>query len=156
MFSLSPLSSLLYFLSSCSHLPPWLIHWRYCILTTTSNNLLNSLNPTSMIFHEFWLPQTMILRCVFHRPTYLIISFMAQCSCGVDPMDGDNTLVGLVTIFGVWVSDSWYLGIQPWRFWALGLLEEGGADFWMIYDDFSVLSWVVVMILVIYKKLMKC
>nr|POE88631.1 upf0481 protein [Quercus suber] len=31
-------------------------------LTTTSNNLLNSLNPTSMIFHEFWLPQIMILR----------------------------------------------------------------------------------------------
>ncbi|KAL4626963.1 hypothetical protein ACB092_05G133600 [Castanea dentata] len=29
---------------------------------TTSNNLLNSLNPTSMIFHEFWLPQKMILR----------------------------------------------------------------------------------------------
>ncbi|KAF3975744.1 hypothetical protein CMV_001000 [Castanea mollissima] len=43
--------------------------WTWClelkrsyILTTTSNNLLNSLNPTSMIFHEFWLPQTMILR----------------------------------------------------------------------------------------------
>ena len=63
---------------------------------------------------------------------------MARCSCGVDPMDGDNTLVGLTMIFGVWVCDSWYWGIQPWRFWALGLLKEGGADFCVIYDDFSI------------------
>ena len=73
-----------------------------------------------------------------------MISFMAQCSCGIDPMVGDNTLVVLTTIFGggfeVWACDTWYQGIQPWRFWALGLLEEGGADFCVIYDDFSVLS----------------
>ena len=69
---------------------------------------------------------------------------MAQYLCGVDPMVGDNTLVVLTTILGngfeVWVCDSWYYGIQPWRFWALGLLEEGGADFYVFYDDFSVLS----------------
>ena len=38
------------------HLPPWPNHWRSYILTTTSNQLLNNLNLTSVIFHEFWVP----------------------------------------------------------------------------------------------------
>ena len=58
-------------------------------------------------------------------------------------MVGNKNLVVLTTIFGggfeVWVCDSWYYGIQPWRPWALGLLEEGGANFCVFYDDFSVL-----------------
>ena len=46
----------------------------------------------------------------------------------------------------VWVCDSWYLGVVLRcgyvivGIWAFGLLEEGGADFCLFYDDFSVLS----------------
>ena len=40
----------------------------------------------------------------------------------------------------MWVCDSWYYDIQPWWFWALGLLEEGGTDLCVFYDDFFVLS----------------
>ena len=82
---------------------------------------------------------------------------MAPYLCGVDPVVGNNTLVVLTTIFGggfeVWVCDSWYYGIQPWRLWALNLLEEGGVDFCVFDDDFSILSWVVGMIFVMFKKL---
>ena len=73
---------------------------------------------------------------------------MAPYLCGVDPVVGNNTLVVLTTIFGggfeVWVCDGWYYGIQPWRLWALGSLEEGGADFcvcFMMIFCFELSCW---------------
>ena len=56
--------------------------------------------------------------------------------------------------FEVWVCD----GIMVFNhggFGHLGLFESGGADFWVFYDDFSILSCVVGIWFLTCEKLKK-